>query len=221
MGTVILSGASDNTYGGSTTVQQGILRISKAGALGTGGADEVQTITVPATVMTFKLIFGQTTTANIVRATADGAAVQAALEPLFGAGHVTVSGGVGGPYTVTFAGDFARRNLAQSHQLCQQRHGTITHATTTDGRGVTVVNANATLEIDGGLTLDERFELNSNARGFLVESGALVRAQRRRDVDRSRHADDHQQRRCDRSRNGRYAERQRRRGPQIRARARA
>ena len=79
------------------------------------GTDEVQTITLdPGVDGSFRLNFGgPSTTAIAVNASA--AKVQSALEGLaaIGPGNVSVSGAAGGPWTVTFQGDLAERDVAQ------------------------------------------------------------------------------------------------------------
>lgn len=77
-----------------------------------GGVSAVQTATITGTPTggTFKLAFrGQATSALAYNAT--GATVQAALRALsrVGAAGVTVTGGAGGPYVVTFGGKLASR----------------------------------------------------------------------------------------------------------------
>lgn len=75
----------------------------------TAGPPTVQVITIfdyPGD--TFYLTFGGQTTPAL-SSTADAAAVQTALQALssIGSGNATVTGNVGGPYTVTFAGTLA------------------------------------------------------------------------------------------------------------------
>ena len=162
-----------NTYGGLTTVGSGVLQVSNANALGNGGTNEVQTVTVAATVTTFNLTFQGVTTGTITRATADGAAVQAALQAVLGAGSVSVSGVAGGPYTVTFTGKYQRADVATLGNNVLTGTGTITHATTTAGSGQTQINGGATLLLDNGITLSEAVTLNGNAQGFQVNRGAV------------------------------------------------
>ncbi|MEU1908368.1 hypothetical protein [Streptomyces hygroscopicus] len=78
--------------------------------------NEVQTVTITGgpTGGTFTLTFsGQTTAAIAYNATA--AAVQTALEGLSNVnpGDMTVTGNAGGPYTVTFGGQYLGDNVAQ------------------------------------------------------------------------------------------------------------
>lgn len=84
-----------------------------------GGADEVQQVTLTgATSGTFTLTFSTQTTAAIAynaAATTGGSSVRAALEGLsnIDPGDVTVSGSAGGPYNVTFTGQYDEEDVAQ------------------------------------------------------------------------------------------------------------
>lgn len=97
--------------------------------------DEVQTITLGGSGLTsYTLTYsGQTTAAILPTATA--ADVQAALEALsnIAVGDVTVTGAVGGVYTVTFGGALADTNVAQMTSTPTGGTGTVTVATTTAG----------------------------------------------------------------------------------------
>lgn len=76
------------------------------------GTNEVQTLTIDATGGTFALTFeGLTTTAIAEAATA--ATVQAALEALNNVdpGDVTVTGSAGGPYTITWGGQYYKTDV--------------------------------------------------------------------------------------------------------------
>jgi len=102
------------------------------------GTDEVQTVTIGGspTGGTFTLTFiGQTTSAIAYNASA--ATVQTALQALstIGTGNATVAGSAGGPYTVTFAGLLAGRNVPQmtGNGAGLTPSGTVTIATTTEG----------------------------------------------------------------------------------------
>ena len=77
-----------------------------------GNTNEVQTLTVDATSGTYTLTFDGETTAAIAEA-ATAAAVQSALEALsnINAGDVVVAGSAGGPYTITFTGQYAGVNV--------------------------------------------------------------------------------------------------------------
>lgn len=100
-----------------------------------GTSDEVQTITYGGSGLTsYTLTYSGQTTASIpVAATA--ADVQAALVALsnIAAGDVTVTGNVGGPFTVTFGGALADTNVAQMTATPTGGTGTVTIATATAG----------------------------------------------------------------------------------------
>lgn len=101
--------------------------------------NEVQTATITGapTGGTFTLTFsGQTTAAIAYNATA--AAVQAALEALSNVnpGDITVTGNAGGPYTLTFGGQYLGDNVASITATASLTGGTspgVTMATTTAG----------------------------------------------------------------------------------------
>ena len=102
--------------------------------------NEVQTITEGGSGLTsFTLTFDGQTTASIAAA-ATAAAVRAALEALsnIAPGDVTVTGSDGGPYTVTFKGQFAGENVPQMTATPTGGTGTVTIATTTAGAGTTL-----------------------------------------------------------------------------------
>jgi hypothetical protein len=101
--------------------------------------NEVQTATITGspTGGTFTLTFsGQTTAAIAYNATA--AAVQTALEALsnINPGDVTVTGAAGGPYTLTWGGQYLGENVAQPTATASFTGGStpgVTIATTTAG----------------------------------------------------------------------------------------
>jgi hypothetical protein len=101
--------------------------------------NEVQTATITGapTGGTFTLTYsGQTTTAIPYNATA--AAVQSALEALsnINPGDVTVTGATGGPYTITFGGQYLGDNVASITATASLTGGStpgVTMATTTAG----------------------------------------------------------------------------------------
>ncbi|MEU8682989.1 hypothetical protein [Streptomyces sp. NPDC048611] len=101
--------------------------------------NEVQTVTVTGgpTGGTFTLTYsGQTTAAIAYNATA--AAVQTALVALsnVNAGDITVTGNAGGPYTLTFGGQYLGDNVAQLTATASLTGGStpgVTVATTTAG----------------------------------------------------------------------------------------
>lgn len=86
-----------------------------------GGTNEVQTLTVTATSGTYELTVPGNTdivgwpdddTDTIALAEAGtAAALQAALVTILGTGNVTATGSDGGPYTITFIGDFASTDV--------------------------------------------------------------------------------------------------------------
>lgn len=109
---------------------------SASSTLNVSATNEVQTVTVTGTPTggTFTLSYGgQTTSALAYNAAAS--AVQTALLALstIGAGNATVSGGAGGPYTVTFVGDLAGENVNAITAAASLTGGTTP--------GVTVVTA--------------------------------------------------------------------------------
>lgn len=80
------------------------------------GTDEVQTVTVtPDDSLggTYRLNFEGGRTTELADDAA-AAAVQAALRalPTIGGANVTVAGSAGGPYTVTFVADFAKKSVS-------------------------------------------------------------------------------------------------------------
>lgn len=81
-----------------------------------GGTSEVQTVTISGTPAggTFTLTFNGQTTAPIAY-NAASTAVQSALVALSNVetGDITVAGSAGGPYTITFAGQFAGNDMSQ------------------------------------------------------------------------------------------------------------
>jgi hypothetical protein len=103
--------------------------------------NEVQTATQGGSGLTsFTLTFDGETTGSIAQA-ATGATVQAALEALsnLNVGDVVVTGGAGGPYTITFSGTrFQGTNVPALTATPTGGSGTVTIATTTGGgSGVT------------------------------------------------------------------------------------
>ncbi len=89
-------------------------KVTATGLYGPYGASpsEVQTITVDATGGTFTITFDGETTAAIPEAST-AAAVQTALELLsnINAGDVTVTGAAGGPFILTFGGQYLGANV--------------------------------------------------------------------------------------------------------------
>lgn len=100
-----------------------------------GTTDEVQVLTVGGAGLTsFTVTFGGQTTGAIAAA-ATAATVQTALEALstIGVGNVLVTGGAGGPWTLTFRGTLADTDVAQVTATPTGGTGTVTPSTTTAG----------------------------------------------------------------------------------------
>jgi hypothetical protein len=82
----------------------------------TASANEVQTVTIAGTMtagtfdITVNAPSGSGTAAGILY-TANGTAVQVALQAILGAGNSTVSGNANGPFTITFTGVNAARPI--------------------------------------------------------------------------------------------------------------
>lgn len=108
---------------------------------------EVQTVTEGGSGLTsFTLTFsGQTTGA--IAAAAAASVVQTALEGLsnIDPGDVAVTGSAGGPYTVTFGGQYHNLDVAQMTATPTGGSGTVTVATQTAGAGAasTTITGNA------------------------------------------------------------------------------
>lgn len=123
-----------------------------------GQASEVQTVTITGgpTGGTFTLTLNGETTAAIAY-NAAAAAVESALEalPSLSAADVAVTGSAGGPYTVTFGGDYAGENVAAM---------TASGASLTGGTSPAVNVATAT---PGGGTATDGLDV---PRGFLFNS---------------------------------------------------
>jgi hypothetical protein len=102
--------------------------------------NEVQTLTQGGSGLTsFTLTFDGETTASIAQA-ATGATVQTALEALsnINPGDVTVTGAAGGPYSVTFGGQYQATNVPAITTTPTGGSGTVVVATATGGgSGVT------------------------------------------------------------------------------------
>ncbi|WP_425614644.1 autotransporter-associated beta strand repeat-containing protein [Anatilimnocola sp. NA78] len=77
-------------------------------------SNEIQTLTIPATVTTFNVSFnGSPVSGILTRATLTAAQLQTALEglPTVGGGNVLVSGATSGPYTITFLNSLSANNV--------------------------------------------------------------------------------------------------------------
>lgn len=100
-----------------------------------GTTDEVQTLTVGGSGLTSFTITWNGQTTGSIAAAAVGATIQTALEALsnIGVGDVTVTGGAGGPWTVTFGGALADTNVAAMTTTPTGGTGVVTVATTTAG----------------------------------------------------------------------------------------
>jgi hypothetical protein len=100
-----------------------------------GTTDEVQTLTVGGSGLTSYTITWNAQTTGSIAAAATAATVQAALEALsnIGVGDVIVTGGAGGPWTVTFAGTLADTNVAAMTTTPTGGTGVVTVATLTAG----------------------------------------------------------------------------------------
>lgn len=104
---------------------------------GTAKVNEVQTLTVDATGGTFALTFDGEKTAAIAEA-ASAATLQAALETLSNIqpGDVVVAGSAGGPWTITFGGQWAGKDvpaIVTDPALLTGGAGTAVITTTTAG----------------------------------------------------------------------------------------
>lgn len=98
-------------------------------------SSEVQSLTEGGAGLTsFTLTFRGSTTGAIAAA-AIGSTVQTALEalPTIGVGNVTVSGGAGGPYTVTFTGTLSNSDVPLLTATPTGGTGTVTPALVTQG----------------------------------------------------------------------------------------
>jgi autotransporter-associated beta strand protein len=106
--------------------------------------NEIQTLTVPATVTTFNVSFnGSAPSGSLTRATLTAAQLQAALEalPTVGGGNVAVTGGTAGPYTISFLNRLAATNVVPIVATLVTGAGAPVVATTAEGNptGATVI----------------------------------------------------------------------------------
>jgi large repetitive protein len=174
---------SADTYGGTTTVSNGILLVGNATSLGIT-SPEIQKVTINATgsAGSFTLSFnGQTTDpiAHPLAYNATAGQVAAALNALLtiggvgGSVNVTQSANV---YTVTFGGTLLGLNLPQ--MTGTGANGvSVAVATFANGAGGVVVNSGGTLELVGGISVNS-YALTLNGNGFsnlgaLLGSGGL------------------------------------------------
>ncbi|MFO0880161.1 MAG: Ig-like domain repeat protein [Gemmataceae bacterium] len=181
VGTGTVSLRTANPYGGYTYVNEGILNISNAGALGTTAA-ELQQIVLNAsgTVGTYTLTFNGETTAPLpYNIPANGgvgptASVQNALNALASingvSGSVTVTGTFGTNFQVTFGGSLLRRNVTPI--LAVGFNGVNPVVTTLrDGPEGTIVASGATLQVENS-TIVSTEDLTLSGQGF-TNLGAL------------------------------------------------
>ncbi|HTN75251.1 MAG TPA: autotransporter-associated beta strand repeat-containing protein, partial [Pirellulaceae bacterium] len=157
-GNVLVSGAVAGPY---TVTFQGALAATNVAALtatlgtGTGtiaiattvagqsaAANEIQLVTVPATVTAFTLTFDTVASAPITNP-ATPATVRAALEliPSIGAGNVLVSGNTGGPFIIEFINALAGVNVSALAAATTGGTGTITIATPISGQAAVELQA--------------------------------------------------------------------------------
>ena len=156
-GELVLAG--NNTYRGTTYVNQGILTIANSAALGSAGTSEVQTVALTGAFPNFTkftLTFNGQTTPVIDYAANDAATVQAALDELSsigGVGGTVTVKQTGTVFTITYTGSLTGFNQPQIVPLITSGPGTITPQTTIDGGGGTIVANNAAIQMQGGITV--------------------------------------------------------------------
>lgn len=159
--------AGENTYRGTTFVGTatqpngiavspgGILTVAGSKALGASDISEVQTVAVTGTSGTFALTFNNETTDNL-NFGATAAEVEAALNNIASIkdvdGSVTVTK-LGNTYTVTFKkalSGFDQETLAEANLTGDLA---LDIDTTTEGAGGTWVDADATIQLQGNITV--------------------------------------------------------------------
>lgn len=157
--------AGDNTYTGNTFVQNGILTIQNASALGAGGVSQVQTITLSgaaANSTTFQLSFNGSMTPAITYTgmPADANTIAGYLDQLASIGGISGSASVSvndsslsSPvFTITLGG--ALSGYAQPEvNVVNLSGGSATEAITTTGTGGVVVSSGAQLQMEGGINV--------------------------------------------------------------------
>jgi autotransporter-associated beta strand protein len=177
VGPGVLEFPTANTYGGTTYVNNGDLRIGDPKSLG-ASSPEVQLVTVnyTGTAGQFQLTFNGQTTDPVnfpLPYNATASQVAAALNALSSinavGGSVTVTQ-LANVYTVTFGGTLVGQDLPQ--MTATGTNGvSIFVSTLANGAGGTVVNSGGTLQLEGGIQVqDENLTLNGN--GF-NNAGAL------------------------------------------------
>lgn len=154
--------AGNNTYRGTTYVNQGVLSITNGAALGSAGIADKQIVTLTGgTALTtkFKLTFKGSTTSTITYvgdATADANAIEAALNalPTIGgiSGTATVVGS-GSTFTITLGGNLIGFDQPKLTTTLVTGPGTLTVTTVTDGAGGTVIADGAQMLISGSITV--------------------------------------------------------------------
>ena len=162
----VLQLSGNNTYGGTTFINQGVLTISSGTALGTPGHAELQTITLSgATAGTtqFTLTFNGSTTAPILytgNGPTDAAAIQAALNALNTIGGAATVGGqvsviplTPGVFRVSFEGSLLGFDQPLMTGAVVSGPGSISIAETLRGGGGTVIAEGATLQLAGSFTV--------------------------------------------------------------------
>lgn len=161
-GTGTLVFASSNTYSGGTFVNQGILNIRNAGALGVPLVSEEQRVTLGGPLTgSFRLTFQGQTMPVSRPPTWSGSQLQADLELLstIGAGNVSVVKS-GSTYIITFQGALAGADQPELTGT-GQNGTTVTIVTSREGSQGTIVASGATLQIEGGITVStESLRLN-------------------------------------------------------------
>ncbi len=167
--------ASANTYSGETFVNNGVLNVRNAGALGTS-APETQQITVLGANGTFTLQFNGFTTSAPPTLDVNNASTTLAADIQAALNALPSIGGVGGSVTVTqvpgnniykvvFGGTLAQVNVPQIQVGAQSPSLSIGILTLNDGPDITQVNSGGTLQVQGNLTFPNEL-LTLNGTGF-------------------------------------------------------
>ncbi len=154
-----------NTYRGTTYIDQGVLTISGNQALGTSGQAAIQTVTIPATVTSFTLSFGGSTTATINytgTAKTDIAAITAALDQLNSiggpvgsdlGGSVNVTEPTAGTFQIVFGGNLVGFAQPIMGAVAVSGTGTPSVSMVQQGAGGTIIANGASLQIAGDNTI--------------------------------------------------------------------
>jgi autotransporter-associated beta strand protein len=180
VGNVVLAGA--NIYGGTTVVQQGVLIVENANALGSSGVAAVQLLTLTgatANTTQFTLSYGGVATSALTYTgtTADAGAIMTALNGLSTLSsinaQVTVVQTSPGVFSITLGGSLTGFNPLLLVPNVTTAPGTAAVTPVTAGTGGTIVNTGAALELQSSLNA-EPIQLNGN--GYAVDghfTGAL------------------------------------------------